>query len=73
MTATKSTQIKTLTVRKLDRREHKYESVIPLSTLIFQVKVKSLFKELNATGPDPKVTFYRIQQPQVNKRELLTH
>jgi hypothetical protein len=73
MTAMKNTQIKALTVTKLDRREHKYKCVIPLSTLIFQAKVKSLFNGLNTTGPDPKVTFYKIPQPQVNKRELATH
>jgi hypothetical protein len=63
MTAIKTTQSRGVFVRKLERvlaqcMEHKYHHIIPVSTIIIQAKVKNLFGELNATDPDPKVTFY---------------
>jgi hypothetical protein len=35
--------------------EHENQHAVLLSTLIIQAKVKSLFDDLNAVDPDPKV------------------
>jgi hypothetical protein len=46
--------------------EHKCHRIIPVSTIIIHAKVKNLFDKLNATDPDPNVTFDmtpRIPQP----------
>jgi hypothetical protein len=44
-------------MEKLERMlaEHQYQRAIPLSTTIIQANAKSLFENLNANEPDPKV------------------
>jgi hypothetical protein len=60
MTASKITQIRPLIMEKLERMlaqwtEHQNQQAIPISTIIIQAKAKTLFENLNAVGPDPKV------------------
>jgi hypothetical protein len=60
MMASKITQIRAPVMEKLERMlalwfEHQHQRAIPLSTMIIQAKAKSLFDNLNAIEPDPKV------------------
>jgi hypothetical protein len=59
MMANEITQIKAPIVEKLEKMltqwiEHQHQRAIPLSTVIIQTKVKSLFENLNAIEPDLK-------------------
>jgi hypothetical protein len=60
MTASKITQIRPPIMEKLEKTlaqwiEHQNQQVIPISTIIIQAKAKTLFENLNAVEPDPKV------------------
>jgi hypothetical protein len=60
MTASKITQIRPPIMEKLERMlaqwtEHQNQQAIPISTIIIQAKAKTLFENLNAVEPDPKV------------------
>jgi transposase-like protein len=59
MTASKITQIKASIMEKLRTFsqwiEHQFQCAIPVSTMIIQAKAKTLFDNLNAIEPDPKV------------------
>jgi hypothetical protein len=60
MTASKITQIRPPIMEKLGRMlaqwiEHQNQQAIPISTIIIQAKAKTLFENLNAVEPDPKV------------------
>jgi hypothetical protein len=60
MTASKITQIRPPIMEKLERMfaqwtEHQNQQAITISTIIIQAKAKTLFENLNAVEPDPKV------------------
>jgi hypothetical protein len=60
MTNSKITQIRASVMEKLERMlarwiQHQHQRAVPLSTMMIQAKEKTLFDNLNAIEPDPKV------------------
>lgn len=63
ITASKFTQIRAPILDKLERMllrwtAHQHQSAIPPSSMIIQTKSRSLFDNLNAIGPNPKVPVF---------------